>query len=216
MDLAAALVKQIDVNWASGTGAGGFPSGLTLTADTWYHLFIIDETDLSIDAGFDSSLTATNLLTDSGGSFYRRVGSALVDSSSNILGYTQIGGKFRLDSPLLDIDVTNPGTSAVLRTMSTPLGVKVIADMLVGVRGNNPDIGCYLSSPDVDDEAASDTVAPLRTVSGVNSGSITVTQQVSILTNTSSQVRSRFDLSQADTDLVMVTTGWEDERGRDI
>ena len=73
---ATTLIKQIDANWAEGTNAGGFPSGLTLSNSTWYHFFVIHKTaDGTVDAGFDTSTTASNLLADATGySAYRRVG----------------------------------------------------------------------------------------------------------------------------------------------
>jgi len=75
INLASEITKQIDVDWVAGDDAGGFPSGLTLSADTWYHVFVIAKTDGTTDAGFDTSLTATNLLSDATGyTKYRRVG----------------------------------------------------------------------------------------------------------------------------------------------
>ena len=80
-----AITKQIDVTpWVAGTNAGGFPSLLTLTADTWYHLFIIKNPSSGVvDAGFDSNLSATNLLNDATGfTRFRRVGSVKVTAAS--------------------------------------------------------------------------------------------------------------------------------------
>jgi hypothetical protein len=39
------LVKQIDVNWAEGNNQGGFPTGISLTPNTYYHCFIIGKND---------------------------------------------------------------------------------------------------------------------------------------------------------------------------
>lgn len=48
------LVKSIDNPWASGSGAGGFPTtGLTLTDDTWYALYMINKANGTFDFGFD-------------------------------------------------------------------------------------------------------------------------------------------------------------------
>jgi len=212
MALAAALVKQIDVNWASGTAAGGFPSGLTLTADTWYHLFIIDETDLSIDAGFDSSLTATNLLTDSGGSFYRRVGSVLVDGSANIIGYTQFGDHFMWDTPPYDINGATQGTSATSRTLSTPLGVKVLSHISSSQSVAAGRAVLYISSLDADDDAAAADGSNFKATSLPDVASNPAIMGNSLIrTNTSSQIRTRSDI--ASTVLRIATWGWFDSRG---
>lgn len=128
--LTSALTKQIDVNWAAGNNQGGFPSGLTLSANTWYHLFdIYNPTSQTADAGFDSSLTAANLLADATGfTKYRRVGAVLTDGSGNIINgqWDEMNGgavKFTFDTMILATNQTF-GTSATLVTMNTPTGLK--------------------------------------------------------------------------------------------
>ena len=204
MALSSVLTKQINANWSSGDDAGGFPSGLTLAADTWYHVFVVDETDGTIDAGFDTSLTATNLLSDTGGSEYRRVGSVLTDSSSNILGFTQNYDEFLWDDPPLDIDKSLT-TTASTEALSVPTGVSVRA--MLNVR-NTDGQNVYLSSPDVDDEAPSATAAPLSTV---GTGGAVASSQVEVWTNTSSQIRGRSDATNA---IRAATLGWRDQLGR--
>ena len=59
--LTNALTKKIDATWASGDDAGGMASGVSLTADTWYHLFIIyNPTTEATDVVFDTSITNAN------------------------------------------------------------------------------------------------------------------------------------------------------------
>lgn len=84
--LSSEITKQIDANWVAGDDAGGFPSGLTLAADTWYNVFVIyNLTGQITDAGFDTSLTAANLLADAVGyTKYKLVGIILTDASKNI------------------------------------------------------------------------------------------------------------------------------------
>ncbi len=103
--LASILTKQIDVDWAAGDDDGGFPSGLSIAADTWYHVFLIKDRDTGIvDAGFDTSITPTNLLSDASAyDVYRRIGSVLTDGSSNILPFIQINDVFRFLTPMLSI-----------------------------------------------------------------------------------------------------------------
>ncbi len=77
--------KQINVDWAEGDDDGGFPSGLTLTASTLYYCFQIGKADGTVDAGFDTAKTATNLLTDASDYIYYRLrGSFKTDASLNI------------------------------------------------------------------------------------------------------------------------------------
>jgi hypothetical protein len=73
--LSSGLTKQIDANWSVGNNAGGFPSGLSLTAETMYRVFLIGKSDGTIDAGFDTSSSAANLLSDATGyTFYKHLG----------------------------------------------------------------------------------------------------------------------------------------------
>ena len=128
--LPSALIKQIDSNWGLGSNAGGFPSGLTLGSDIWYHFFVISKPDGTADAGFDTSLTATNLLglSDAGASGftkYRRVGSVLTDGSANIIQFTQYGNDFIWNTKILDYSATTGiPTTATDLTLTTPLGIK--------------------------------------------------------------------------------------------
>jgi hypothetical protein len=84
MRLTSALVKQIDANWAAGTNQGGFPSGLVLAADTTYRIYLISNGS-TVDAGFDTSSTAANLLADASGyTYYREIGFFRTDGSADL------------------------------------------------------------------------------------------------------------------------------------
>ena len=86
--------KRIDANWAAGDDAGGFPSGLTLAASTWYYIFTIGKTDGTFDAGFDTSATAANLLTDATSyTYYGVLGALKTDASSNIDSFVSAGAQ---------------------------------------------------------------------------------------------------------------------------
>jgi hypothetical protein len=82
----SAIIKRIDSNWVEGTGAGGFPSALSLSADTVYYLFLLLNDDgEQVDAGFDDNTSATNLLTDASDyDKFRLLGYCVTDSSSNL------------------------------------------------------------------------------------------------------------------------------------
>ncbi len=206
LTLASVMVKQIDVDWVAGTGQGGFPSGLSLSTTTWYHMFVVDSTSGAVDSGYDTSLSATNLLSDTGGTLFRRIGSVLTDGSSNILGFTQYPkGEFWWDSPILDVNDTSSGTSAKTATLTVPLGVVVKA--IVNMAQHTGTSSLYLSSLDVTDQAASRTIAPLGQASPADGMS-----QALVWTNTSKQIRYR---TEAGSNIDVATVGWVDPRGRD-
>lgn len=211
----SAFVKQIDATWAAGTAAGGLASGVALSNDTWYHLFITGKADDGgFDFGFDTSLTAANLLADAaviaaGLTTYRRIGSVLTDGSANILGYSQFGDEFLWDSPPLDINATTLGTTAVSYALSTPLDVQTIAIQNLSI-DDPASATVYMSSLDQDDESASFANGRL---SAHREGTDSGVGDIRTRTNTSSQVRGRS--SVASTELAAATVGYIDIRGKE-
>jgi hypothetical protein len=208
IDLTADITKQIDASWAEGDDAGGFPTGISLSADTWYHVFVIHKTaDGTIDAGFDTSTTATNLLADATGySGYRRVGSVLTDSSSNITQFTQVGDTFYWKDPGLEYNSTTLGTTAGNITLATPLDYKTVALMNAFCTIGSGQAHVYIRSKDANDEAPSTSAAPIANVMGNTNAFTTI--QVECMTNTSSQVGVRSDA--ANTTLRVSTIAYRD------
>ncbi len=211
MVLASALTKQSDVTWAVGTNAGGAFPGMTSAALT-YHCFIIrKDSDGTIDAGFDSSVTAAN--KPAGYTYYRRVGSLITDGSGNISQFYQWGDLFLYLTPTLDITTTNPGINLVSPVLYVPLGSRTMARINFNIVTTGITPRVYLQSPNVADMAPSGTAAPLvsyRAVSTTNSGF-----EGDVLTSLSSTIGYRLDNSDADLVVRISTLGWTDRRGRD-
>lgn len=207
ISLGTAITKQIDASWSAGNNAGGFPSALSLSADTTYHVFVIEDGAGTVDAGFDTSLTATNLLSDSSYTNYRRVGSVVTDSSSNIINFVQRGDTYLYDTPIRDVNAGALATAETLRALSVPTGIKVEA--IINCRqsdGTGDDTVIY--DPDQTAGAASLTAAPL-----VNLEASTAAQ-LRIMTDTSGQVADRSTGGGSAT-LYIVTVGYRDFREED-
>jgi hypothetical protein len=148
MRLTSGLTKQIDASWAAGTNAGGLFTG-TVAIDTTYHIFLIrKDSDGSIDAGFDVSVTAANI--PGGYTAYRRIGSIMTDGSANILAFhvTEIsGGGLDIDWDIPSSDST--GNTPLVRTLVTlqvPVDVGHIAKNAIRVFGNSS-VGYYWFKP---------------------------------------------------------------------
>ena len=211
--LATGLTKQLDAAFAAGTDAGGLfyesPAN-----NTWYYIFVIKkDSDGTIDAGFDASLTAANI--PAGYTEYRRIGSIRTDGSgADIYGFTQIGDTILWDNPKESVDEANVNqTSAALKTLDVPTGIKVKALINVRVEEDHDETLVYLSSPDVDVEAPNQDGAPLASIVVQNSGKSAIAY-MEVYTNTSSQIRVRG--YQASVNFFDITTlGWIDRRGRD-
>lgn len=94
-------------SWGGGSGTGGVAPGATApTAGTsaWFHCFAIGSgiENYVPDFGFDTSLTAANLLATSGYNRYRRVGSILVSNTAGtftILQWIQNHDQFYWTNP---------------------------------------------------------------------------------------------------------------------
>lgn len=211
--LSSALTKQIDASWAAGTNAGGLSSSLTLSADTWYHVHAINVGG-SADIGFDTSITAANLVTDHSATAYRRICSVLTDGSSNIIGYTQEGNYFWWDDPQNDY-TTTISTTPANATLSTPLGVRCQAIGDVNwVETSTTEVFVLVSSPDSNATVPGTSALTLgiRHGGGVNN----IGGMFMAMTNTSSQVRVEATITSGPIDSSDVNThGWIDSRGRD-
>lgn len=209
MTLSSVLVKQIDAAWAAGTNMGGLFSG-TVAIDTWYHLHLIrKDSDGSIDAGFDTSVTAANI--PGGYSSYRRIGSVLTDGSSNIIAFIsreRSGGgvKFEWSSRQQDLNST-VGVAASAITVSSPLGIKSESELAVFIQKAAATAHVLISPPDTTDEAPSASVFDLF---GNSTGAGVSVINKRVYTDTSSQIRARSDL--AATGLIISTIGWTDDR----
>jgi len=213
LNLASEITKQIDATWAAGDDAGGLFSG-TVANNTWYHVFLIrKDSDGTIDAGFDTSVTAANI--PSGYTAFRIVGSVLTDGSANIIVFSQKGDEFLFRS-VDDFATTNPGTAAVLPTLSTPLGIKCLAIIDFHIFDNtasSPASHLLITSPDQADQAPSSAVFTSKIVAaGADDGSQDISKK--IRTNTTSQIRYRLDASNADISVRCTTHGFVHPRGQ--
>jgi hypothetical protein len=218
----AALTKQLDANWAAGTNQGMRYSGAAI-ANTTYHIWAVAKADGTQDIYATpnaSAATASGALTllqaESGGADYvyaRRIGSILRESAA-IVGFVQDGNDFMRKSPVLDVSALNPGTSAVTRTLSVPTGIRVEARVQVSyASGNDVQGSAYLSDLSQTDLQASVSAAPLSSVSNDSQTIFVSSGPMGVYTNTSGQIRSRQDNSDAATVIRIATLGWTDTRG---
>lgn len=210
-NLTSALTKQLDAAWAVGTNAGMLDTGSI--ANTTYHIFLIARGDTGVvDVLASTSASSPTMPTNY--TQKRRIGS-IIRSGATILPFTQDGDFFQLNTPVLDIDATNPGTSAVTRTLTVPVGVNVRASLIMAlVPHATNDTILYLSDLATVDLAPSGTAAPLGHLYNQNATSRTHGSVV-VRTNTSAQIRSRVNTSDGSTVVKILTVGWFDRRGQD-
>jgi len=210
--LASAMTKRIDATWASGSGNGGLASGVSIATNTWYHVHAIVVSG-SVDIGFDTSVTAANLVANNSASAFRRIGAVLTDGSSNILNFIQDGDEFIFKAQIVNINATAIGTSRVTQAVSTPLGVQTRAILgLVGqVASSNSGVRVTLTHPDVTDATPTNQNANNAGENSSNNNGTHAGGTHIVLTNTSSQVAIR---QSFDSTVSMNTNGYYDRRGK--
>jgi hypothetical protein len=221
--LATTVVNTIEIDEAIGTGNGGFPSGLSLTADTTYHIFIVAKADGSdVRFGFDTSLSAANVRSDWGTvegvsyTLYKRIWSVLTDGSSNIRNYNRYGNECHLDTAIATYEgdgVTDAqiGTSRTDLTTDVPTGIKLLAHLNVE-KDFNAGRNIYVFAKTESDPTvgyATDGMDRRSSIGGGGADDREGTQYLKVITDTAAKVSMKAD--GASTSFFCRTLGWTDD-----
>lgn len=182
LTLASSITKQLDAAWAVGSGNGGLDTGSKANS-TCYFIWLIRRSDTGVvDVLFSTSKTSPTMPTNYDQK-RRLPGAIFTDGSGNIRAFTQIGKRrFDFVSRVQDVSATNPGASAVLRTVTVPAGmlghfeVQITNDYLALTSTNQTDV-----NPD------SSTGFTLV------AGGTRVAAQATVAVDGSNQIRSRFN-----------------------
>lgn len=216
MVLSASITKNVAAGFSLGTGNGCFDLGSPV--DGTIHAFLVENPSYGfVDVLCSQSPTAPYMAIGPGWTNSRRIGSFL-----RIGGlypqFVQDGDSFQWKTSVLDVNAaTNPGTSAVTRTLTVPTGLPLEAIVRVGVEIGPGDVytGALLSDLAVNDEAADlNSNAQVAAYVPIANAGINVVE-ARVRTNSSAQIRSRLVTSTATTKLYIRTVGWIDRRGRD-
>ena len=205
--LTTAHVKRITGAWTQGNSntAGCLDSG-SVAGSTWYHVFAIRRTDTNVNDVLCSTGTVPTLPANY--TLYRRIGSIRTDAGQNLIRFVQHGDNFWWGVGVQDMDVTNPGTAAVTRTLTVPSGVIVYPHIMAEAPGTNT--AFLITSLDT-----FDTTPAKPGVGSVTTGGSSGAGVPMFKTDTSSQVRTRVSTSGAGERYLIYTFGWQDRRGRD-
>ena len=184
--------------------------------DDTYHMHAIraDDSPGSVaDIGFDISATATNLLSNSGYAYFQRIGSLKTESAANIRQYKQRGDEFSWLVPT-DTTDTNPGVSAVTRTVDVPSGVVYKALLTLSMTPDGVSSlahDCLVTALNLTDTAVTANLSNAHYISNGRAGAVSL----EVETDTSNSIRFRLSGSGANVDVVFLSRGWIDRRGRD-
>lgn len=205
-----AFTGSLAGTFTAGTGNNKLDTG-SVANNTTYHIFSIMKADGTADILFSTSPTSPTM--PSGYIYKRRIGSLYTDGSGNWITFNQFGDEYVLNTPPLDVNSTNPGTSAVTRTLSVPIGIIVHADVFACFVEGTADSSFILSALSQAD------IAPITQSSGgpafydavgTGAGVGEVATRKRILTNTSGQIRSRNQTTGHGEHIFIYTNGWKD------
>lgn len=212
--LGTEITKRIDATWLAGDNNGGLFSG-AVAVNTWYHFFIIAKTDGTIDAGFDTSVTAANI--PSGYTLFRRLGSVLTDGSANILAFRQAGDYFFWDVPIEEFAENIAVTTRVEKTLARiPIDLKINAILRFTIIDATHAATWRLLITDPDQTDTAPTASIHTVYMENNAGGETVQAvQGTWLTDTSAKIAYRSSTTTADQSIRCMNDGWIDSRGKD-
>lgn len=212
MALASAYTKT-GASWAVGTGNGGIDTGAIANA-TWYHVWLIQRVDTSVvDVLFSLSATSPTMPTNY--TRKRRIGSMLTNGSAQWVKFTQVGNQFLWDAPVRDVVATASVSTALLLTLSVPLGVQTDALFTAQITYNASTDLFLATSPDQADTNPS--TAPIYQQAVFSTNTQSFGPNYSLRTDTSSRIRARMTTSgggAASCDYKIFTFGWIDRRGQ--
>lgn len=200
INLLSSLTKQIDAAWAQGDAAGGLFSG-TVATNTAYHCFVIvKDSDMSIDAGFDTDLNAANI--PAGYTAYRRIHTVETDSSANIKGFTQSGDYIELSLQETIVNTTSPPTSST-NIQVVPVGTKKQARLRVLLSSSSSSVNAFI------DSKFSNAATPALSTTSAATSATTVTFE--LLTDSLGEIQYRVTTGTI-TSFEINTLGWYDDR----
>lgn len=206
MALSSAYSKTTSA-WAVGSANGALDTG-TITASTWYHVFLIKRTDTGV-VDVLISLSATSPTLPTNYTLFRRIGAMKTDGSSKWTKFSQLGDEFLWDAAVVNVS-TSPGTTAIQTlTVTTPPGVQTTAILNAAGIGSGDSRG-WVFSPDVNSAGALASTG--STINFGGSGTIQVWSVTRVRTNTSAQVKYAMTLSSGQP--IITTAGWIDDRGK--
>jgi hypothetical protein len=128
--VATAMTKRLDAAWVAGNNQGGLDTGAK-AANTWYHCYAIHNLTTLVTDFIFSTNAATPILP-SGFTKYKRVGSIKTNASNNILAFKQRKDYFEWKDVVLDLSIGSVVATRTNFTISTPLGIEVIANIRTG------------------------------------------------------------------------------------
>ena len=127
LQLLNTIVKDVTIPFSSG---GALDTGL-VTADTWYHVFLIARSDIN-DITMLTSSNFPSPIMPSNYDKYKRIGSIYINDTTSIADFRQNGDEFWWDKPVIAFTGSGP-TSPTLLTIRTPPDIRTKAFLSISM-----------------------------------------------------------------------------------
>lgn len=214
----SAIITCAGYSWAvsNGNAINGYQGGTTLPNSSTIHFYICTG---ATGTGSFASTSLTPTLPSGYNTYYRRIFSLLSTSSgvlmSGGISVNEIEGggiEIYYQSPIVDINIANQGTSRIAYTISTPSGIKT---QVLHRKISNATVGSILLTGGDEADLAAVAIpfstspgSDLSIVAGV--GNIIASSDNNLRTNTSAQIGARGTATSLS--LIFITKGWIDPR----
>ena len=205
-----AITKTTTGAWTPGPGHSGMGQGITVSACTWYHVFVWNA-PTGTDVYFDTVTTSSNCPV--AGAPSRRIGSIRTSSASGILAFTQSGDTFVWASPINEFTTTSPPPSSLTAIALTGVPPSVATTAKIrGIFASTTITHDYLLAGGNETAGLDASVTGRNRTVEVQVSNQSIPFQVDVPTNSNNQVNHQA-ASSAD-QLDFNTVGWIDTRGR--
>lgn len=214
MKLASAYSKSTAA-WAVGTGTGALDTG-TITANTWYHVFLVKRLDTGV-VDVLVSLSATAPTLPASYTAFRRIGSMKTSASSWWTSFTQVGDEFRWAANVGELTAFAI-TDTVAHTLTlagVPTGVIVNCLFHGAIAPSGSANGVLFTSLDEADAAVLGLTGSRNASLWAQTSGAFQAGDFNVRTNASAQFRWRAFGTTGTPDVSVYTYGWIDRRGRD-
>lgn len=211
-----ALTKQIDAAWAAGTNQGGLDTG-TVANNTPYYLYAIyNPTSGVSDILFTATKGSPTMPSGYTKKYY--IGACHTNGSANIRNgtwsYDSKGSiyKFDLKDFIQEFNDINPGTSAVLKTITAPANSFVFGKIgMFDDSAATPPPILLVTATNQTDRVPSGSDCTLNMVQISATGENNYEQSYGeFLLDSSSQLRYRLSKSDADINVQFINYGWKE------
>lgn len=198
LSLTTAVTKRLDASWVTGTNQGGLSSSLSIGDNDYYiHLIRVAGVD---DVGFDTSITAANLVTDHSATHYRLIGwfKRVAGTIVAFDTYETDGGglEFQWDAPTTDVNLSNTlTTTRRTDTVKVPLNFSVLAHLAVNTTDASGAFYAIVYCPDQADLVPNSALANMSMVGGFTTGDA---KAMWVRTSTTGTVAARANIATVD------------------